>query len=457
METDSVDTAKQIHVSSPFRLVNGQKTPTPPNCTYNPATIGKSTPNSFHGNKFFKNVFNTPPSRLSKVVHPKVVNPFEVGLTERLHLPLICSPSLFHRPNTPQMSSTHFEWTIDEISSLNPASFEAHETQFASTTDPETEAKIQVTLSSFFRDQIIVPSPVDCPLRNQKIILSDEPKTVRDGICQTELSLPPNLPKDIEDLLKPYFTQTMNQQQSPAKDCDTTIDHDARDALLRRKLFNQSSSSSSSSVYDDHIDLDLECLSPPPCSPELRSKCVDEHGVTSEMPESDKPFCPLSPINIVTPIKIQTPSRNDWSCESMKSVYNSTPECSLSNYLTTSSHSVSILNDTKENNIAMDMDLTMFSMTDDEKQLTYMRTPSRRRHRYSSRKNLSHSFSCLDDDVDEDVKPIPDGNVLCKTDSGFNETDDKANDEFNKWPAKQSVAIPSISDTMDVDAGSPSG
>lgn len=117
----------------------------------------------------------------------------------------------------------------------------------------------------------IVPSPVDCPLRNQKINLSAEPyrlpKTTRDGICQTELSLPPNLPKDIEDLLKPYFSQTMNQQQSPVKDCDTTIDHDARDASLRRKLFNETASTSSISEFDEHVE--LECLSPPPCSPEL--------------------------------------------------------------------------------------------------------------------------------------------------------------------------------------------
>ncbi len=118
-----------------------------------------------------------------------------------------------------------------------------------------------------------VPSPVDCPLRNQKIILSDEsyrlPKSTRDGICQTELSLPPNLPKDIEDLLKPYFSQTMNQQQSPAKDCDTTIDHDARDASLRRKLFNETASTGSISEYDEHVGFDF--ASPPPCSPELVS------------------------------------------------------------------------------------------------------------------------------------------------------------------------------------------
>lgn len=190
-----------------------------------------------------------------------------------------------------------------------------------------------------------------------------------------------------------------------------------------------------------------------------QSKYGESQDASGMMPENnDTPFCPLSPINNLTPVKVHSPSKNDWSCESMKSVYNSTPERSASNYLTTSSNSVSNLNDTKENDIAMDMDLTMYSMTDDEKQLNYMRTPSRRRHRYSSRKNLSHSFSCLDDDdVDGDVKPIAaDTNILCKTDSGFNETDDKANNaECNKWPAKQSVQ--SIGDTMDVDAGSPGG
>lgn len=203
------------------------------------------------------------------------------------------------------MSSTHFEWNIDEMSSLNPTSFEAHETQFTSTTDPDVEAKAQAAISSFFREQIIgkfelsrnnkhssegmnmnatkiqlysislnslhsiVPSPVDCPLRNQKPILSDEPKSTRDGICQTELSLPPNLPKEVEDLLKPYFSQTMNQQQSPAKDCDTTIEHDARDAFLRRKLFNETASISTSSISECEDHVELECLSPPPCSPEL--------------------------------------------------------------------------------------------------------------------------------------------------------------------------------------------
>lgn len=78
-----------------------------------------------------------------------------VLLKQRKKSILYFSPSLFHRPSTPQMSSTHFEWNIDEMSSLNPTSFEAHETQFTSMTDPDVEEKAQAAISSFFREQII--------------------------------------------------------------------------------------------------------------------------------------------------------------------------------------------------------------------------------------------------------------------------------------------------------------
>lgn len=48
-----------------------------------------------------------------------------------------------------------FEWTIDEVSSLNPANVEAHETQFVSVVDPELEAKAQAAISSYFKERII--------------------------------------------------------------------------------------------------------------------------------------------------------------------------------------------------------------------------------------------------------------------------------------------------------------
>lgn len=188
------------------------------------------------------------------------------------------SPSLFHRPSTPQLCSTQFEWTIDDVSSLNPANVEAHETQFMSTTDPETEAKAQAAINSYFKEQIVLPSPIDCVLRNQKIILKDDTfvsmtaadKSTRDGCCQTELTFPPILPKSVEDILRPYFTYTMDQQQIHVITCDktnATLDAEIRDASLRRKLFETSLSSTDSDNFQ-HIEL-ADDLSPPPKSPEL--------------------------------------------------------------------------------------------------------------------------------------------------------------------------------------------
>lgn len=154
---------------------------------------------------------------------PHIVNPFEQHLAERLHLPVICSPSLFQRPSTPQKNSTQFEWTIEDVSSLAPANLEASELQFQTSHDPEVEAKAQAAISSYFKENDVVPSPVSCALRSQKIILCRESslnmsfathtggsvgkkRQTRDGSSQTVLTLPPVLPKDLEQLLLPFFT-----------------------------------------------------------------------------------------------------------------------------------------------------------------------------------------------------------------------------------------------------------
>ncbi|XP_038113556.1 protein aurora borealis [Culex quinquefasciatus] len=237
-------------------------------------------------------VVQTPPS--CRVLPTKVVNPFES--LERLHLPMIASPSIFHRPATPRASSgagtgdgsggtAVFEWTIDEVSSLGQANFEPYESQFLQTPDTAREAKAQAAISAYF-NEISVPSPVDCPLRNQKIILNGadsssfsgsfagrKSKRKRDGICQTVLTFPPVLPPEVEAMLAPYFNFHDNQQQThdPIDETDGSfIDHDARDASLRRKLFNCASDSEEPEDREDSLDrLDLRCLSPPPVSPEL--------------------------------------------------------------------------------------------------------------------------------------------------------------------------------------------
>lgn len=213
-------------------------------------------------------ITRTPISRLNRVI----VNPFEASLNERLHLPMIGSPSLFHRPATPQMSSTQFEWTIEDVASLGPANVEADETQFVMHTDPEIEARAQEAITSYFRDNLILPSPINCPLREAAAktrLLPDDPQElqqleerrasvdelaaannksdlkrikVRDGVCQTVLTFPPKLPKAVEDLLAGFctYTQEQQQQQEAEEDEEYTSHNDSSNASLRRKLFETS-------------------------------------------------------------------------------------------------------------------------------------------------------------------------------------------------------------------------
>uniref|UniRef100_A0A1A9W3F2 Protein aurora borealis n=1 Tax=Glossina brevipalpis TaxID=37001 RepID=A0A1A9W3F2_9MUSC len=208
-------------------------------------TIPIGTLNSMHS--VTMPVAQTPPAKR----HHKVRNPFEAALADRLHLPLIASPSLF-RPSTPQMSSTKFEWTIDEMSSLKPAHVEPHETQFQDSPDPELEAKAQSAISSYFKEQQIVPSPVFCPLRNHRIILSElngntpisKPgQRIRECGSQTELTLPPTLPPALELALKPYFQPHLagvgEEWERKLEDSSfKTINCNVKEISLRRKLFD---------------------------------------------------------------------------------------------------------------------------------------------------------------------------------------------------------------------------
>lgn len=97
-----------------------------------------------------------------------------------------------------------------------------------------------------------------------------------DNSSQTELTLPPILPREVEDILRPYFTFMQDQQKTPTKDCDSqfnttmqyasAIDHDARDASLRRKLFQTiANTSQQSAEYEREVHLD----SPAPQTPEM--------------------------------------------------------------------------------------------------------------------------------------------------------------------------------------------
>ncbi|XP_017030986.1 protein aurora borealis [Drosophila kikkawai] len=182
-------------------------------------------------------VCTPPPKRLQKVQ-----NPFEVALADRLHLPLIASPSLF-QSRTPQLCSTQFEWNIDEVSQLKPADVEPHETQFHDSPDPEVESKAQLAISAFFKESHNVPSPVDCPLRKHRIILEDntpisnKSKRRRDCEVQTELSLPPILPKALEDALRPYMQPHLAVGRLSGRS-KSTGGSDIFNSSMRRKLFD---------------------------------------------------------------------------------------------------------------------------------------------------------------------------------------------------------------------------
>jgi protein aurora borealis len=96
----------------------------------------------------------------SAIGHRIVRNPFESQLHERLHLPVISSPSLFQTLSTPKREesrgvSQEFEWTIEELSSLKPVNLVPHETQFREELDPIREAQAQAAINSFFTEQKI--------------------------------------------------------------------------------------------------------------------------------------------------------------------------------------------------------------------------------------------------------------------------------------------------------------
>lgn len=131
---------------------------------------------------------------------------------------------------------TQFEWTIEDVSSLTPANVEPHETQFVEQSpDPELEEKAQAAIRSYFKEQLIVPSPVECSVRDRhnnlsknllssskctatitttKSLEQSSSKSYRNIITQTSLTLPPILPNEVEKVLKKYFLINDNDHNS---------------------------------------------------------------------------------------------------------------------------------------------------------------------------------------------------------------------------------------------------
>lgn len=233
------------------------------------------------------------------------------------------SPSLFTSVTTPTKqgcSDEQFEWTIDELSNLNPKNFVPHESQFSlERMDPSSEAECQAAINSYFTEQQIVPSPRECVLRNHKIILNESiinstalsdycaadklPLVAvkieqRDNSTQTAITLPPILPEELENMLKKF---------NLISDCESTEPGDVSMmdiSTLRRKLFI--SHHSENDADEDSLAVHL---SPAPKTPELTLKIDDRHIISSaalqNMPNdsfgSDM-FGELSPIGSCSPV-----------------------------------------------------------------------------------------------------------------------------------------------------------
>ncbi|XP_050092416.1 protein aurora borealis [Anopheles aquasalis] len=462
MDSDSFLTPRKLLQNALARTSSRQS------MTSSPSIMAVRTPHTATSNANTTSRFNllpvlqTPPSR---IFSGRVVNPFEPHLADRLHLPMIASPSLFHRPSTPQNNNSsvcQFEWTIDEVSSLGPAHVEPHETQFLETPDPVAEARVQAAISSFFKENSIVPSPIDHNQRKQKVDLlkqSNEPGGIigqpakrrqRDGVAQTVLTLPPVLPAEVEAVLSKFLTFNEDQQQNnnaPTLDesSASSIDHDARDASLRRKLFNiispngdaEESDTEGADRFPNSLDdLDLIALSPAPVSPEVltgsqqeaeralqqdlkRSRYFGSHealadGSLSPVIESDNEssFGALSPISrnsmSPSPTKSYDPHHSD-----LDAIYRSTPEPSACSQ-TDGGHYYSLQqNDTgsqqgsirhteltnvlAETNLSNDGEtmvscLSLELSQKSQHSMTPLRRMRRTEHRRSNRKNLSQSF-----------------------------------------------------------------
>ncbi|KAL6432832.1 hypothetical protein ACFW04_006296 [Cataglyphis niger] len=182
----------------------------------------------------------TPPSKLRKLI---TRNPFEPDLINRLHLPVI-SPTVFTKVSSPVQESPGFKWNIDELARINPAKIEEFPVHQVYSPDPELEVKAQAAIDRFFKQNHIIPSPWDIKQKENKPPLNtpnnrllqnlnsikDLSKSKKDVWSQTVLSLPIDLPQNVEEALKPFLTFT--QEQNTDGD-DINLSNNS----LRRKLF----------------------------------------------------------------------------------------------------------------------------------------------------------------------------------------------------------------------------
>ncbi|KAG5671716.1 hypothetical protein PVAND_001896 [Polypedilum vanderplanki] len=346
---------------TPKRLLNSELT-----MKKTPISTSKSFASRFL--LLSNNSSSTPTLSPSLRKHIIVRNPFENSqLHEKLHLPVISSPSLFYAPSTPKNNSAKlevFEWTIEELSNLNPVNVIPHETQFRSEeTDPDKEAQVQAAISSFFNEQKVVPSPINTSttscLRNKFELNRQSTPTAaitnaekyfnfnnkRDVTTQTACSFPTNLPQEIEDLLKKYqYNDESCNTNKNADDEEHEINESSSDqsmmdiSTLRRKLFINPETPERNGIQNESFAIDLTNLSPAPRTPEFSQKNIhtsvaDITTKTNDIEEeqiNSSLFGELSPISkfdssSTNSSPIMSSSMQDISMASDVGVYEHTP------------------------------------------------------------------------------------------------------------------------------------
>ncbi|XP_017886946.1 protein aurora borealis [Ceratina calcarata] len=266
----------------------------------------------------------TPPSGLTKFI---ARNPFETDLTSRLHLSVI-SPTVFNKVSSPSQHSPDFAWSVDELAVIQPAKIDEFPVQQIYCTDPEHEIKAQAAINQFFTMNEIIPSPwelkrkdsrtklMDSPLRIFSDSNSESSKSKKDGWSQTVLTLPSELPSDVMEVLKPYFTFTQEQNVD-------TDDANSSNSSLRRKLFfnnedcvdNEGDSSSCLSPIE--INESLLRSSNPPQSGMLAHGPPFKRSSTSNY-DHDHPS-PITTGSLSSPNISPIQSTINMSCESVRS------------------------------------------------------------------------------------------------------------------------------------------
>ncbi|KAM3962296.1 aurora kinase A activator-like protein bora [Aphomia sociella] len=222
---------------------------------------------------------NVSPNNNHKSITPpnkKVRNPFDNALIERLHKP-ICSPGMCRIYK--KKSNGSFRWDIDQACTLVPADIVACNSQFEPSPDPALEKIAEEATERFFSQEMVMPSPLESSKKVKPLhqisndasihitsFIKDQSITMKDVSAQTVLTLPPELPPEIEKILEPFCTFT--QDQNISGDYEITAN-----GSLRRKLFFEEHSDMDH--YDsEHTDDEIHVEQRPPSSYEAHTPVV---------------------------------------------------------------------------------------------------------------------------------------------------------------------------------------